>query len=370
MPTNYTALDLFFWHEEGSLHLSPKFQRRSVWKPAAKSYFIDTLLRGFPVPPLHIRMSEISRAQPVREVVDGQQRLRALFDFMQGKLRLSRNLDGPWAGKRFSDLDPPLQDLLRLTSFHVYQYQAIPDETVLQIFARMNTYSVGLNAQELRNGKYFGQFKKLVYDLAWEYLPFWRSAGLFSEAAIARMAEAEFVSELLVLQVDGLQDKKKSIDTYYAHLEDDWTAEPQTWMVGRSGAGDKVPVAWLTREESERRFRHTIGRIAEDVGDALTGSPFARVPLFYTLYSAMYHLEFGLPKSELLRPTSHPRDQVAIGLRSVMDELSSTLEYDENDETLRRWQRDFIIATSRQTDNLIPRRVRLETMWDRIGLES
>jgi hypothetical protein len=206
-PTNYVALDLLAWHEQGTLILSPKFQRRLVWQPAAKSYFIDTLLRGFPVPPIHIRLANEPSRGAVREVVDGQQRLRTLFDFVAGKVRLSRQPDAPWAGQTFAQLAPEYREALQMYKFHVYQYQNVSDQTILEIFSRINTYSVVLNKQELRNGRYFGYFKSLVYRLGLDYLAFWRTAGIFTERSIARMQEAELTSELLILQLDGVQDQ-------------------------------------------------------------------------------------------------------------------------------------------------------------------
>lgn len=107
-PTNYVTLDLLSWQEQGALVLSPKFQRRgAVWKPAARSYFIDTLLRGFPVPLIHIRLTTDIRRGAIREVVDGQQRLRTLFDFIGGKFRLGRQLQADWANKTYSQLSEP-----------------------------------------------------------------------------------------------------------------------------------------------------------------------------------------------------------------------------------------------------------------------
>src|SRR5437764_10209312 len=92
-------------------------------------------------------------------------------------------------------------------------FQGISDAEILEIFARLNQYSVPLNTQELRNGKYFGFFKQSAYRLAHTYVDFWRKHKLFSERAMARMTEVEFTSELMIAALDGLQDKKKSIDT-------------------------------------------------------------------------------------------------------------------------------------------------------------
>jgi hypothetical protein len=362
MPTNFTALDLFVWHEEGSLELSPKFQRRSVWKPAARSFFIDTLLRGFPVPPLHIRMVPGAVGErPHREVIDGQQRLRTLFDFMSGKLSITRGLHSPWSGKTIETISDEERERLRLAQFHVYQYQAIDDATVLEIFSRLNTYSVALTPQELRNGRYFGEFKTLVYELARQYLEFWRSGRVFSEASIARMAEAEFVSELLVLQFDGLQDKKTTLDVFYAGLDQDWPTDP-IQLPGRRG---KVftPKAWLSRDESEKRFKETMSAMVDATGDLIAHSAFRRVPLLYTLYSVVFHALYGLPGIQFETPRRHLQKTENVRLRAAVEELASVLSSDSTDEAIPAWQRDFVSAASRQTDNVGPRRDRFETLW-------
>ena len=46
--------DLIQWQQDGLLELSPKFQRRRVWPPKARSYLIDTILHGFPIPKLYM----------------------------------------------------------------------------------------------------------------------------------------------------------------------------------------------------------------------------------------------------------------------------------------------------------------------------
>lgn len=362
-PTNYVTLDLVHWHEQGSLRLSPKFQRRPVWKAAARSYLIDTILRGFPVPPLHIRLSENDSGGVLRDVIDGQQRLHALFDFYEGNLRLSRSLDAPWAGQTFAQLSEDLQSRLKLYKFHVFQYQGVDDATILQIFARINTYSVALNGQELRNGKWFGDFKQSAYSLALEYLTFWRDNRVFSEGAIARMQEAELVSELLVLQLDGIQDKKTSLNSFYAGLDSDWGDEPHTFKFRK----EEKPDTWLSRRESEKRFRAVMDEIAEALGTVLAKSEFRRAPLFYSLYAVVYHRLYGIPRWDTATPrrplTSSQRDS----LRLAVGDLSDLLKESSEDD-LRGWQRDFLVAAARQTDNVVPRATRLKTLWEQADL--
>ena len=103
----------------------------------------------------------------------------------------------------------------------------ISDAEVLDIFAKMNTYAVQLNRQEFRNGKYFGHFKQSCYTLAHEYLGCWRHHGVFTERGIARMIDVEFTSELLVQGLAGLQDKKSSLDGFYADYDDLFTDQSE-----------------------------------------------------------------------------------------------------------------------------------------------
>ena len=103
-----------------ALSLTPKFQRRGVWKPAARSFFVDSLLRGLPVPPIYLRQQQSpERDRVIREVVDGQQRIAAVLDFMEGKYRLSKTLKESWRGKTFSGLTTAEQDRITTYAFSV-----------------------------------------------------------------------------------------------------------------------------------------------------------------------------------------------------------------------------------------------------------
>src|SRR5262249_39332290 len=129
------------------------------------------------------------------------------------------------------------------------------------------------NAQEKRNGRFFGLFKDASYNLALKHLEFWRSQGVFTDRTIARMLEVELTSELLIAGLDGMQDKKKSIDSFYRDLEDEYP----------------------TKDRDESRFKATVDEINEAFNGDLQDSEFRRPPLFYTLYCVVFHHLFGLP---------------------------------------------------------------------------
>ncbi len=365
-PTTHVTVDLLAWQESGALELSPKFQRRPVWKQASKSYFIDSLLRGYPVPPIHIRLGISKAGTAVREIVDGQQRLRAVFDFISGRYRLSKTLEASWAGKSFFELDEAEANQLRMYKFHAFQYDGIDDATVLEIFARINTYSVALTKQELRNGQYFGAFKNTMYELARENLGFWRDSKLFSETAIARMAEVELVSELTVLLLDGVQDKKNSLDSYYKALDEKWDAPGVTW----SYRGRQVPRSPISRQELIIRFEQIITDIQQIAGADLAESEFRRIPLFYSLFAVIAHHRYGLGNIDRPSPSRALNDNEMISLRSALEELSLVVNEKPSGSDIPAWKRNYLVAASRQTDNAGPRQSRIETLWDRAELTS
>jgi len=341
----YTAAELLDWTAAKSLVLTPKFQRRGVWQPAARSFFIDTLLRGMPVPPVYFRLTQSPKKdRVVREVIDGQQRISAVTAFMRGDFALTGALASHWKGKKFAQLSADDQDRIRDYAFSAETFSGISDAEVLEIFSRLNTYAIRLNAQELRNGKYFGFFKQAAYLLAYEHLEFWRGQGIFGERGIARMDEAELVSELLIVQLAGLQDKKKSVDTFYAQYDE----------------------SFPDGEQMMNRFRTVMAEINDSIHVSLKETQFHRVPLFYSLFTAVYHRLYGVPGVPLPRRKTalkaSERQQLDQAVISLSDALQS---FSDEEEVTDEADLPFVEASLRQTDNLRPRQVRLSHIYAR-----
>jgi len=342
--SSYTPLDFLEWSEAGTLEISPKFQRRGVWNRAAKSYLIDTMILEMPIPPIYIRVTQNDeRTKMIREIVDGQQRISAVLDYINGKYSLAKNIESDCVGSYFSDLDKKIKDKITQFSFICESFTGVDDSDVLRIFARLNTHSVRLNAQELRNGKYFGQFKRSAYNLALEHLEFWREHKIFTETRIARMMEVELTSELMILEMSGLQDKKKAIDRFYEDYDEEF----------------------LERKNVENRFRRTIDIINDACYSNISSTEFRRPPLFYSLFAAVYHRLYGLRNSELNTPRNGrlPKNE----LQKLSDAIVTLSEYiiseKENEEAPRAYK-NFVNACLRQTDNIRPRRTRMETIYN------
>lgn len=302
----YSVSDFVEWDSSGLLDLSPEFQRRSVWSEKAKSYLIDTIVRGKPIPKVLITQ-ELKGTRNIRVVVDGQQRLRAILEFMEDGFKISKAHNPKFAGKTYSTLNEDLQhEILKYEIGVDLLFDAsYPD--ILDIFARLNTYSVRLNNQEQLNAKYLGFFKQTAYNLGYEYVGYWVDAGILTKAQVSRMAEATLASDLLVALVDGVQTNK-NISTFYKKFEDD------------EGELDNI----------QDRFHKTMSVIGEIYPPSeLKNTNFSRIHLFYSLFCSVAHCIFGVDELE-----DAPRVDIVKNIKKArvrLDEISS--RYDEDDES-------------------------------------
>ena len=145
----------------------PEFQRKFVWKQNQQSLFIESVLLGFPLPPLYINKSK----EGDFIVVDGRQRLTTLKRFLHNEFRLSElNALPELNGKNFDDLiklNPEYQTKIEDTKLLVYLIQpSVPLEMVYDIFNRINTGGTQLTRQEIRNCIYLGKATQLLQELA------------------------------------------------------------------------------------------------------------------------------------------------------------------------------------------------------------
>ncbi|MGH9761488.1 MAG: DUF262 domain-containing protein, partial [Blastocatellia bacterium] len=280
------------------------------------SYLIDTIIKGMPIPPIYLRVTQSEdKKHSVREVIDGQQRLQSVLRFMEGQYSLTKSVSRSFGGKHFRDLPENIQDAIRSYSFNCEVFHSISDTDVLDTFARLNTYSIPLNGQELRNGKFFGLFKQLAYALAHEHLQFWRNSKIFTEDAISRMLEVELTSELMIVLMNGQQDKKKSIETFYSEYDEEFSEARKV----------------------ESRFRSVIDFIAEYIGGDLVQVEFRRVPFFYTLFCVVAHRAFGIPREKVSTAKKGRLNKAdGDGLRDAVIALSDKIVAAKNDEKIAR----------------------------------
>lgn len=181
------------WHR-GKLDLQPIFQRHFVWDRSKSSRLIESALLGIPLPIIYLAEEYQGR----ESVIDGQQRLTALFSFMDGKfpdgdpfrlagLRVYSELKG----LTYKELPEPLQERIRAYPIRVVTILKDSDPDLkFEIFERLNTGAIPLNDMELRNCIFRGPYMELLKDLAAE--PDFRRLLGFKQAD-DRMRDVELV---------------------------------------------------------------------------------------------------------------------------------------------------------------------------------
>lgn len=161
--------------ESRTVNLRPEYQRRSRWSNKQKSLLIESFILNIPVPPVFLFEGDYARY----EVMDGQQRLMAVREFVSNQFKLSSlTILTPLNGRTYSSLPPRTRRTLDRASLSAIvllkeSKSALLDSTsrrVLElrkfVFERLNTGGKPLNAQELRNAVYSGSFNNLIVELA------------------------------------------------------------------------------------------------------------------------------------------------------------------------------------------------------------
>ena len=167
----YNLSTLMKWW--GKKLIIPEFQRSYVWNMRKASEFVDSILRGLPVPSMFF-YDDIDNSRYL--VVDGQQRLNSLYSYIEKKTYgdkkfvLVGNIHPKWKGLSFDELEDEDRDRLEDALLNItLMRQLAPDDgqsSMYLAFQRINTGGVMLKAQEIRMAVSYGPLAKYIFNLA------------------------------------------------------------------------------------------------------------------------------------------------------------------------------------------------------------
>jgi len=227
-PNNYGVLEVIQMLERRELVVNNDYQRGSgIWPEGASSYFIDTILENYPFPKIY--MAEyLDRPQRAirKEIVDGQQRITTIQRFYNNELRIVG--DSRFSGLRYDDLDDESKDRFLSYSIGVDVIRNASSSEILQMFRRMNAYTLPLNEAERRHSSYQGKFKWFINHLSDEFDEFFTSYGVFTRRQIVRMADAELIADsvlsiergVISTSASNLKDLYAKYDETFHNLEE------------------------------------------------------------------------------------------------------------------------------------------------------
>lgn len=224
--TAFTIATLWEFKSLGKINLNPKYQRSSeVWNEEKQSFLIDSLVKNFPIPPIFLHeFIDQNSGKTKYDVIDGKQRLTSIFKFIEGKLALPEDCsddgycDETLNGTNFQDWDKDEHSDVK-REFWQYQINIVfidsdEEETINDVFDRLNRNGEPLTAQEFRKAMY-SQYDlyKLLTDLS--------SISPFDNILIRldknRYEDIEYCSELFFSIVEGkvIDSNKIQLDELY-----------------------------------------------------------------------------------------------------------------------------------------------------------
>jgi len=189
----------------------PPYQRGAVWSKSKKQLLMDTIFRNMDIPKLYLRA--VNNPPYKYEVVDGQQRLRAIWEFCEGKYPLSTDCASVHghdvAGKEFSELPNDLTDEFLAYDLSFVMLEETTDEEVEEMFTRLNNGET-LTAAEKRNALP-GKMKEFVKELTMH--PFLQDVAFKN----TRYAFDQVCAQMTLLELAGepCDTKAKALDKMY-----------------------------------------------------------------------------------------------------------------------------------------------------------
>jgi hypothetical protein len=229
VSTNMTVADYCTAMDRNEIVVNRNYQRSDqIWPAAAKSYLIETILTGFPIPKLSLYQKvDLRSKRTFKEIVDGQQRSTTVKEFLNENLALSQTLKTTEiAGKMYGDLDPEFQQRFLDYSLSIDLFVSASPSEVIEVFRRMNSYTVPLNPEEQRHAEFQGRFKWFINRMAERFEPSFIAIGLFNEKQLVRMGDNKLLTEICHALVNGISTtNKKSLDSLYRQKDEKFPEE-------------------------------------------------------------------------------------------------------------------------------------------------
>jgi hypothetical protein len=338
----YSINDFVEWDKNKQLTLNPSFQRRSVWSDTARSYLMDTIVRGKPIPKVFLRqIINPTTKKSLREVVDGQQRLKTILSFVSDGFKISPKHNSELGGFYFSQLEENIQENILTYEISTDLLINMSNADVLDIFSRLNSYSVILNTQEKINASHFGAFKTLTERIGHKYYDFWKTNKILTDNQILRMGDVTIVADLLIAMLEGIKSNKQ-IKSFFDKYEKDFPHD---------------------QDELENDFDVVMNTISGIFPDSLINSEFHRVSLFYSLFTTIYHFIFGLKNFDEKRRKVRESDYAR--LRSILEDIE-TVFLIEDKELLSPAASKFVEDSRRATTDASTRERRAKYIIEQI----
>jgi hypothetical protein len=192
---------------EEELKLNPDYQRQYRWAPDKASRFVESIVMNIPVPVVYFA----EEADGTFSVIDGQQRLTSLLNFIRPEVGQELTLTGlklrpDLNDKLFTDLNRIDKSAITKRPIRCIVVLNESDQALkFEVFERLNTGSSSLTEQEVRNSIYHGNFNDLIKRLA-------QNPDFIEMIALPEQHQRNMKAEELVLRFFAYRDLHEGAD--------------------------------------------------------------------------------------------------------------------------------------------------------------
>lgn len=214
----------------GTLLVDPNYQRRKVWGIQDKVRLIETVLLEFVMPEVFfwIASRNPDNGAAITHIVDGQQRINAITEYLNGEFSLEEkyllddSIKERCGKKYFKDLSTDDKNIIwGYPISYVDIDSSCTLDNIKQMFFRLNLTNYSLNPQEKRNStdSVFGD-----KCIALSNMDFWKTKKVFSSNDAKRMKDVEYCCSIYILSKEGIVDQTngKKINDYYDDYKEEF----------------------------------------------------------------------------------------------------------------------------------------------------
>jgi len=211
---SFKIVDIYNKIDSGTLIPGPDFQRNLVWKKQHKFSFIQTILLNYPFPEVYVASEQldVDTLKTKEVVVDGQQRLSTIVEYIKGQ----GDFNGKLPIKKFDELTLEEKKAFLNYPVSVKDLKDLDQETIIQIFKRINSTNYSLNSNEVLNAEFgggeFAYFAKQLTD------PNFEVSEANTSVLISKEVREKVISFFIENKIFSENDVKRMFDSQYIML--------------------------------------------------------------------------------------------------------------------------------------------------------
>ena len=220
--TNKKIREIIQSVKQGLIIPRPEFQRRLVWSRDDKNLFLDTILRGYPFPEVHLADGDVNleTGEGTQLLVDGLQRVSTIIQYFEADTALQLTTVLP-----YKDLEKDQKTAFLHYDVAVRDLGSVSRDGLVEIFKRLNATKYSLLDIEVNNAVYGGALKCFAEKLSED--KFFEDHRVFNAQDLKRMGDLRFALTIVITMIAGYFNRDDGFEAVLSRYNDDFPLEAE-----------------------------------------------------------------------------------------------------------------------------------------------